>query len=162
MLFLSLLRSPSCLFFITSLHFSFGLPIFRCPHTSMFSVLHRRQSFSPHGLTISVSFLLFSYFCLPHLSLFLFLHSWSSSISPFSFQFFLASLCHLPPTVSIIVCSHFSLPCLDRSSIFCVFPVCYIHFVFAFIVPPSYHSSAPSITSSATHLDDVHVVPFLS
>ena len=48
---------------ITSLHLSFGLPIFRCPPTSMFSLLHLLQSFSPHGLTISVSLLLFSHLC---------------------------------------------------------------------------------------------------
>ena len=40
-------------FLLTSLHLSFGLPIFRCPPTSIFSLLHLRQSFSTHGLTIS-------------------------------------------------------------------------------------------------------------
>ena len=42
-------------FRITSLHLSFGLPLFRCPPTSIFSLLHLLQSFSPHDLTISVS-----------------------------------------------------------------------------------------------------------
>ena len=62
-------------FLITSLHISFGRPIFRCPPSSMFSLLCLLQSFSPHGLTISVSRLLFSHLCLPHLPLLLFLHS---------------------------------------------------------------------------------------
>ena len=61
-----------CRFFIkfriTSLHLSFGLPIFRCPPTSIFhALIHILLSFSPHGLTISVSLLLFSQLCLPHL-----------------------------------------------------------------------------------------------
>ena len=53
-----------------SLHLRFFLPIFRCPPTTifyMFSLLHLRQSFSQHGLTISVSLLLLSRLCLPHL-----------------------------------------------------------------------------------------------
>ena len=54
-------------FLISSLHLSFGLPIFRCPPTYMLSLLHLLQSFSPHGLTISVSLRLFSNVCLPHL-----------------------------------------------------------------------------------------------
>ena len=40
-------------FLITSLHLSFGLPIFWCPPTSTFSALgliHHLQSFSSHGL----------------------------------------------------------------------------------------------------------------
>ena len=61
-------------FLITSLHLSFCLHIFRCEPTSIIHVLHQ-QSFSPHGLTISVSLLLFSDLCLPHLPLLLFLHS---------------------------------------------------------------------------------------
>ena len=44
-------------FRITSLHLSFSLPIFWCPLTSMFSLLHLPLSFSPHRLTISVSLL---------------------------------------------------------------------------------------------------------
>ena len=55
-------------FIITSLHLSFGLPIFRCPPTSIFhALIHILLSFSPHGLTISVSLLLCSHLCLPHL-----------------------------------------------------------------------------------------------
>ena len=37
--------------------------------SSMFSLRHLLQSFSPHGLTISVSLFLFSNLCLPHLLL---------------------------------------------------------------------------------------------
>ena len=59
----------------SSLHFTFSLPIFLCPPTSIFPLLHLRQSFSPHVLTISVSLLLFSLLCLPHLILILFLLS---------------------------------------------------------------------------------------
>ena len=70
-------------FLITSLHLSFWLLLFRCPSTSMFSLLHLLQSFSPHGLTISVSLLLFYHVCLPHLPLVLFRHSWSSQSSLF-------------------------------------------------------------------------------
>ena len=64
----SSLRTPfSFIFFlIISLHLSFGLPVFRCPPTSI-SLLHIRISFSPHGLT--------SHLCLPYLHLLLFLHS---------------------------------------------------------------------------------------
>ena len=89
-----------CLFLFTSLHFSFGLPALRCPLTAIFHLLIATWSslfFSPHDLTISVSLLLFSHICLPHLPWLLFLHSWSSqssllpsSISTFSFLFFLA------------------------------------------------------------------------
>ena len=61
-------RSPVLCFFsptpdsfisrcISSLCLSVGLPIFGCPLTSMFSLLHLLQSFSSHGLTISVSLL---------------------------------------------------------------------------------------------------------
>ena len=74
-------------FLLPSLHLSISLPIYRCPHTSisvsvflslgvhplpcshyyifrcpptsMFSLLHILQSFSPHDLTASVSLLLF-------------------------------------------------------------------------------------------------------
>ena len=46
-------------FLVTSLHLSFGLPIFRCSPTSMFSLLYLLQSFSSHGLTISVLLVLF-------------------------------------------------------------------------------------------------------
>ena len=53
-------------FLITSLHLSFGLPIFRCPPTSMFALLHLLQSFSSHGLTISFLLLLFSHLGLCH------------------------------------------------------------------------------------------------
>ena len=35
----ALLRSHSRIFFIESLQLSFGLPVFRCPHTSIFYVL---------------------------------------------------------------------------------------------------------------------------
>ena len=41
-------------FLITSLHLSFGLPIFQCQPTFIFSLLYLLQSFSPYGLTISV------------------------------------------------------------------------------------------------------------
>ena len=34
-------------FLVTSLHLCFGLPIFRCPPTNMFSLLHLLQSLSP-------------------------------------------------------------------------------------------------------------------
>ena len=68
-------------FLITSLHLSFGLPICQGPPTSIFSLLHLLQSFSPHGLTISVSLLLWSHVCLPHLPLLLSLHSGSSQSS---------------------------------------------------------------------------------
>ena len=61
-------------FLITSLHLSFGLPIFLCPPTSMFSLLHLLQSFSPHALTISVSLLLFSHLCLPRMFSIIFPH----------------------------------------------------------------------------------------
>ena len=44
-LLLSVLISPSCLFWITSLHISFSLPIFQCPLTFIF------QSFSVHSLS---------------------------------------------------------------------------------------------------------------
>ena len=44
-------------FRITSLHISFGLLIFWCTLTSIFSLLHVLQSFPPHVLTISVSLL---------------------------------------------------------------------------------------------------------
>ena len=47
-------------FLITSLRLSFGLPIFRCPPTSMFSLLYLIQTLSPHGLIISISLLLYS------------------------------------------------------------------------------------------------------
>ena len=74
----------------TSLHLRFGVPIFRC--------LYLLLSFSPHGLTISVTLLLFLHLYLPHLPLLLFLLSSSSqsslspsSISTFSSPFFLAS-----------------------------------------------------------------------
>ena len=44
----------TCFFFvrflISSLHLSFGLPIFWCPPNSMFSLLHLIQSFYPRGL----------------------------------------------------------------------------------------------------------------
>ena len=60
----------------------FSLTIFRCPLSSMFSLLHH-QSLSPHGLTASVSLLLFSYLCLPHLS------SLMSSVLIFSILFIL-------------------------------------------------------------------------
>ena len=43
--------------------------------SSMFSLRHLPQSFSPHGPTISVSLLLFSHLCLPHLPLLLCPHS---------------------------------------------------------------------------------------
>ena len=48
-------------FFITSHLLSFGLPIHRCPPTSMLSLLNLLQAFSPNGLTISVSLLLCSH-----------------------------------------------------------------------------------------------------
>ena len=38
---------------------------------SMFSLPHLLQSSSPHGLTISISLLIFSHLCLPHLALLL-------------------------------------------------------------------------------------------
>ena len=54
-------------FLITSRHFSFSLPIFRCPLTSIFYDLittHLHQAFFPRDLTISVSLLLFlTYVC---------------------------------------------------------------------------------------------------
>ena len=87
-------------FLITSLHLSFGLPIFLCPPTYISHVLitNLLQSFSPHGLTMSVSLLSFPRLCLPHLPFLIFLHSrssqsslFSSSISTFSFLFFLTS-----------------------------------------------------------------------
>ena len=88
----------SFMYFRTSLHLSFSVPIFRCPPIFMFSLLHLLQSFSPHGLTISVSLLIFRHLCLPHLPLLLILLSSSSqsslfpsSISTFSSLFFLAS-----------------------------------------------------------------------
>ena len=52
---------------LQSLDLSFGLPIFRCPPTSMFSLLHILQSFSPHGLIISVLLFILSHLCLLHL-----------------------------------------------------------------------------------------------
>ena len=61
-------------FLITSLHLSLCRPMFWCPPTSIFRVLielHLLHSFSPRGLTISVSLIL----CLPHMPLLLFLHS---------------------------------------------------------------------------------------
>ena len=63
--------------FITSLHLSFGLPIFQCPPTSIVHLLVATAllSFSTHGLTISVSLLLYSHSCLPHLPLLIFLLS---------------------------------------------------------------------------------------
>ena len=91
-------------FLITSLHLCFAFPIFLCPPTSISNIIitNLLQSFAPHGLTISVSLLSFSHLCLPHLSLFIFLHSrssqsslFSSSISTFSFLFFLTSLLSL-------------------------------------------------------------------
>ena len=80
-LLLYLLSFSFMYFLITSVHLSFGLAIFRCPSTSIFPLLHLLQSFSPHGLAISVSLLLFSHLCLPYLPLLLFLHSWSSQSS---------------------------------------------------------------------------------
>ena len=68
---------------VTSLHLSFGIPILWCPSTSIFHVLHLHQSFSPHGLTISIYLLLFSHLGLPHLTLFIFLHSCSFQSSLF-------------------------------------------------------------------------------
>ena len=57
----------SFLFLITSRHFSFSLPIFRCPLTSIFYdliTIHLHQSFFPHDLIISVSLLLcLTYVC---------------------------------------------------------------------------------------------------
>ena len=62
---LHVLQSCAPFFFmsfrITSCHISFLIPIFQCPLTSMFSLLHLPLSFSPHGLTISVSLLLFMF-----------------------------------------------------------------------------------------------------
>ena len=63
-LLLSLLVFPSCI--IALLRLSFGLPIIRFPAISMFSLLHLLQSFSPHGLTISVSIILFSHLYVCH------------------------------------------------------------------------------------------------
>ena len=64
-LLLCLLLSPS--FLIRSRHFSFSLPIFRCPLTSIFYdliTIHLHQSFFPHDLIISVSLLLcLTYVC---------------------------------------------------------------------------------------------------
>ena len=54
-------------FVITSLHPSFGLPIVRCPPTSILSLLHLLQSFSPHVVTNPVSLLICSRLCLPPL-----------------------------------------------------------------------------------------------
>ena len=67
------------LFLLLSFSYNITPPQFRSPYlsvstTSMFSILHLLQSFSPHGLTISVSVLLFSHLCLPHQPL-LFLRS---------------------------------------------------------------------------------------
>ena len=59
-------------FFITSLFLSFGLPILRCPLTSMLSLLHLPQYFSSNVLTISISFLLFSHLVFPTWILLLF------------------------------------------------------------------------------------------
>ena len=70
-----------------------------CSTSFVFPLLHLALSYPPHVLTISVSLLLFSHLCLPHLPLILFLLSWSSqsslfpsSISTFSSLFFLVSL----------------------------------------------------------------------
>ena len=99
-------------FLITSLHLSFGLPIFRCPRTSICHVLIATSSsvflsaWPNHLFLASLIFsLLFA--TRSHLPLLLFLHSCSSqsslflsSISRVSFLFFLASFAQ-----------HFSVPC---------------------------------------------------
>ena len=66
----SMLNTPLTSFLlITSLHLSFSLPIFRCPPTSMFSLLHLLQSFCRHGLTISVLLLVLSHLLVQHVLL---------------------------------------------------------------------------------------------
>ena len=50
-------------FLITSLHLSFRLHIVRCSPTSIFSLIYILRYFSPHGINISVSLLLFSNLC---------------------------------------------------------------------------------------------------
>ena len=58
---LSMFLSPLCVFVQHSSRLSFGLPIFRCPVTSIFhvfSLLHLPLSFSLYFLTISVSSLI--------------------------------------------------------------------------------------------------------
>ena len=62
MLFLFVLLSPSCIF-IPNLSSAFGVPIFRCPLTSMSSSLHLPLSFSPHGLTVSFLLYFLTYVC---------------------------------------------------------------------------------------------------
>ena len=91
------LRSPVLCFFylysfllrVFSCNIRFGLPIFRCPLTSMFSLLHLLQSFYPHGLTISVSLLWSAVECRtrnqvrPHLNpLWYRFEDWAFSFSP--------------------------------------------------------------------------------
>ena len=74
-------------FLLASLHLSFGLPIFRCPPTSMFSLLHLLQSFSPHDLTIlSLGSLIFA--------LIFATHSWPS-------QFLFIPIIHLNIFISV-------------------------------------------------------------
>ena len=73
----------SFVYFRTSLHLSFGLPIFRCPLTSILHVLITTSSsvfLSTWPNHLSVASLIFSS-CLPHLPLLLFRLS-SSSQSP--------------------------------------------------------------------------------
>ena len=99
-------RSPVVCFFylysfylsslITSLHLSFGLPIFRCP--PIFHVLITTSSSVILSTRPNHLGILFSHQCLPHPPLLLFLLLWSfqsslfqSSISTFSILFFLAS-----------------------------------------------------------------------
>ena len=42
-------------FLLTSLHLCLGRPMFQCPSTSMFSLLHLLQFSSPHGLYTHLS-----------------------------------------------------------------------------------------------------------
>ena len=87
-----------CFFYIYSFrHSTSFLSYFSVPtHFHVLITTYFFRSFSPRGPSTSVSLLLFSDLCLPHLPLLLFLHSSSfqstlfpSSISTFSFLFFL-------------------------------------------------------------------------
>ena len=124
---LHVLQSCAPFFFmsfrITSRPFSFLIPIFQCPLTSMFSLLHLPLSFSPHGLTISVSLLLFMFatsatycsyfFCPEFCSAFLSAHVSLAYIRPGLMMFLCTAtlkvmgifLSHTIPDVSCMFCS---------------------------------------------------------
>ena len=83
---------------------SFGLPVFRCPPTSMFSLLHLALSFSPHVLTISVFHVLIT------TSSSVFLSTWPNHIS---------LPCSHTTSSSVFLSTwpnHLSLPCSHTTS----------------------------------------------